>query len=114
VVALSIIGILLAAAMPLYMNARLGSYKAEANRTFEDIKTMEWAYYQQYSTFVNATPATIGFMAPASANWNYSIGSGTATSIAASATGMVGSPVQGQTMTLTLNNDGSVINTASF
>jgi len=114
VVVLAIIGIMLAAAMPLYLNSRRSAYKAEADRTFEDVKTMEWGYYQQYNTFVNVTPAAIGFAAPVSANWNYSIGTGTAANIVASAAGVAGSPVQGQTMTLTLNSDGSVVTSASF
>jgi len=114
VVVLAIIGILIAAAVPLYLGARMKSYKAEASNALQEIKTMEWAYYQQYNTFVNGTLPSIGFQAPNSANWAYSVGTGTAASVVATATGGTGTPVNGQTMTLTLSNDGSTQTSASF
>jgi len=114
VVVLAIIGILIAAAVPLYLGARMKAYKAEASNSLQEIKTMEWAYYQQYNTFVNGTLASIGFSAPGGANWTYSVGTGTGASVVASAVGNTGTPVATQTMTLTLNSDGSTQTSGSF
>jgi type IV pilus assembly protein PilA len=114
VVVLAIIGILIAAAVPLYLGARQKAYKAEASNALQEIKTMEWAYYQQYNTFVNGTLASIGFTQPGNAKWTYSVGTGTAASVVATAIGTTGTPVNGQTMTLTLSSDGSTQTSASF
>jgi prepilin-type N-terminal cleavage/methylation domain-containing protein len=114
VVVLAIIGILIAAAVPLYLGARQKAYKAEASNALQEIKTMEWAYYQQYNTFVNGTLGSIGFTQPGNANWTYSVGTGTAASVVATAVGTTGTPVAGQSMTLTLSSDGSTQTSASF
>jgi prepilin-type N-terminal cleavage/methylation domain-containing protein len=114
VVVLAIIGILIAAAVPLYLGARQKAYKAEANNALQEIKTMEWAYYLQYNTFVNGTLASIGFQQPGGANWTYTVGTGTAASVVATATGNAGTPVSTKTMTLTLNSNGSTQTSASF
>lgn len=100
VVVLAIIGILIAAAVPLYLGARMKSHKAEASNALQEIKTMEWAYYEQFNTFVNGTLPSIGFTAPNSANWTYAVGTGTAASVVATAAGSTGTPVNGQTMNL--------------
>jgi prepilin-type N-terminal cleavage/methylation domain-containing protein len=113
VVVLAIIGILIAAAVPLYLGARLKAYKAEASNALQEMKTMEWAYYQQYSTFTGGTMAAIGFSAPNSPNWTYAdpaVSPGSATMIA-TGTGPVGNT---RHVTVILNSDGSSSSGSDF
>src|SRR5437660_761345 len=49
VVVLSIIGMLVALALPRYIIPRRNAYKAEALNLLQEVKTMEWGYYQQYN-----------------------------------------------------------------
>ena len=113
VVVLAIIAILVAAAVPLYLSARMKAYKAEAATVLQELKTLEWGYYQQYSAFTNAL-ASLGFQPPASQNWAYTsptVGGGAVTM---SAVGSTGSPVANQSMTVMLSSDGSVSTAATF
>jgi len=113
VVVLAIIGILIAAAVPLYLGARKKSYKAEAQNTLQELKTVEWAYYQQYSSFTANTDSNLGFQAPSSANWAWTA-AGTAGSATMTATGSTGTPVANQKITLTLVTTGATTQSASF
>jgi len=113
VVVLAIIGILIAAAVPLYLGARKKAYKAEAQNTLQELKTMEWAYYQQYNSFTASTDSNLGFQAPASANWAWTA-AGAAGSATVTATGSTGTPVAGSTVTLTLVTTGATTLKATF
>ncbi|HXX39974.1 MAG TPA: prepilin-type N-terminal cleavage/methylation domain-containing protein [bacterium] len=113
VVVLAIIGILIAAAVPLYLGARIKAYRAEAQNTLQELKTMEWAYYQQYNSFTGTTDSNLGFSAPASANWAWTA-AGAAGSATMTATGSTGTPVSGSTVTLTLVTTGATTQSASF
>jgi prepilin-type N-terminal cleavage/methylation domain-containing protein len=68
VVVLAIIGILLALAVPRYLGARKKAYGAEANNILEEVKTLEWAYFQQYSVF-SSSLSNMGFTMPSFAHW---------------------------------------------
>ncbi len=113
VVVLAIIGILIAAAVPLYLGARKKAYKAEADNALQEMKTMEWSYYQQWSTFLNGTMANIGFSAPNSSYWTYADPTVTATTATMIATGKA-SPVTGNHVTVILNSDGSSTSSSDF
>jgi type II secretory pathway pseudopilin PulG len=121
VVVLAIIAILIAAAVPLYLGARKKAYKAEADNALQELKTMEWAYYQQYSGFppvsVALTPGTAdpstGFVAPSSNFWSYSYDGTSGTSVVMSATGING-PISGNHVSVILHTDGSSTTGADF
>lgn len=122
VVVLAIIGILIAAAVPLYLGARKKAYKAEANNALQELKTMEWAYYQQYGGFPPITVASLtpgtpdpstGYAAPNSAFWTYGY-AGTASNVTMSAVGKTGTPVAGASILLILSSDGSSSTSATF
>ncbi len=113
VVVLAIIGILVAAAIPLYLGARLKAYRAEAYSTLQEIKTSEWGYYQQNNTFAGLLSA-LAFVAPSSANWSYSDPSKTATDVTMLAIGQPGSPVNNQSVSVVLRTDGSASAGATF
>ena len=68
VVVLAILGILIALAVPRYLNARKKAYKAEGDNILQEGKTLEWAYYQQYNTFDSAG-TQIGLNMPGGAHW---------------------------------------------
>ncbi len=77
VVVLSILGIVISLAVPRYLAARKKAYKVEADNVLQEMKTLEWAYYQQYSSF-DTTPngAALGFAPPAGMHWNTPVISG--------------------------------------
>ena len=68
VVVLSILGILLALAVPRYLSARKSAYRAEADHVLQETKTMEWAYYQQFDKF-DISGSSIGFSPPGGMHW---------------------------------------------
>jgi prepilin-type N-terminal cleavage/methylation domain-containing protein len=112
VVVLAIIGILIAAAVPLYLGARKKAYKAEADNTLQEMKTMEWAYYQQNNLFGGTTD--IGFTAPSSGFWSWTVTGSDANSAVLQASG-TNSPVTGDTITLTIfGSDGHTVESATF
>ncbi len=78
VVVLAILGILIALAVPRYLGARKQALIAEGDNVLQEIKTLGWAYFQQYNTFVGldtagALVSTMGFTAPSSACWTFSV-----------------------------------------
>ncbi|MDI6771345.1 MAG: prepilin-type N-terminal cleavage/methylation domain-containing protein [bacterium] len=114
VVVLAILGILIALAVPRYLGARRSALIAEGDNVLQEIKTLAWAYYQQYRTFAGGGSATVlGFVAPPDAVgcWDYTFPTATGTLIQIVATGnntpAKCGPVNGATITLTLNNGGS-------
>jgi prepilin-type N-terminal cleavage/methylation domain-containing protein len=121
VVVLAILGILIALAVPRYLGARRSALISEGDNTLQELKTLAWAYYQQYSTWlgVDATnfQATFGFSAPAGRCWDYTLGAaGSAANIQLRATGNpAGAPAKcgalgaagAASINLQVNNDGS-------
>jgi prepilin-type N-terminal cleavage/methylation domain-containing protein len=90
VVVLAILGILIALAVPRYLGARKSALVAEGDNALQEMKTLSWAYYQQYSTFAGLDtgfPGVIGFQAPGTACWSFTIPSATAALVTLRATG---------------------------
>jgi prepilin-type N-terminal cleavage/methylation domain-containing protein len=86
VVVLAILGILIALAVPRYLGARRSALIAEGDNVLQEMKTLAWAYYQQYSTWDGVTAgnvaATFGFTAPGGGCWGYDLSAnGTTTTI---------------------------------
>ncbi|MDI6773235.1 MAG: type II secretion system protein [bacterium] len=75
VVVLAILGILIALAVPRYMGARRNALVAEGDNVLQELKTLSWAYYQQYSTWTGVDAGTFtsafGFEAPDQGCWTY-------------------------------------------
>jgi len=128
VVVLAILGILIALAVPRYLGARRNALVAEGDNVLQELKTLSWAYYQQYSTWVGVDAGnmatTFGFTPPGGIAagqggcWSYDLAAaGTATQIQLRANDAPGGtpgtaprcgPLPGTgTITLTLNGDGS-------
>ncbi len=130
VVVLAILGILVGLAVPRYLGSRRNSFVPEADNTLNELKTMAWGYYQQFGTWTGLTAAnfelTLAFQAPAvtGACWSYTLGAdGAATNIQFQALGNpAGAPPKcailgaagASTVTLQLNDDGSVTRAQSF
>ena len=106
VVVLAIIGILVATAVPIYLGARKKAYKAEADSTLQEIKTMEWAYYLENSAFADSL-ASLGVSPPPSKFWSYTIPTATDSTVTIVATGQAAPLGPGDQVSLTLNRDGS-------
>lgn len=120
VVVLAILGILIALAVPRYLGARRNALVAEGDNVVQELKTLSWAYYQQYSTWVGITAGnmatTFGFAPPGGLTgcWSYDLAvAGAATSIEIRASDEPAGrtacgPLPGTgVVTLTLNGDGS-------
>lgn len=118
VVVTAILGILIALAVPSYTGARRNALVNEADNVLSELKTMGWLYYQQYGTWAGLTDAnmttSLGFQPPdpAGACWNYGLEApAAAAEIRFVATGDAVpakcTPVDGGTVALVLNGDGS-------
>ena len=68
VLVLAILGILISLAVPRYLGARKNAYKTEADNILQEVRTLEWAYYQQYNLF-DASGTSIGFATPGGMHW---------------------------------------------
>lgn len=119
VVVLAILGILIALAVPRYLGARRRSYAAEARNLLQEVKTLEWAYYQQYGTFVNFGPlgsggsaSPLGFTVPGNSLFSYQGSGGGSANVTLTATG--NGVAGGIALTLVLSSDGSSTLTESF
>jgi type IV pilus assembly protein PilE len=89
VVVLAILGILIALAVPRYLGARKSALVAEGDNALQEIKTLAWAYYQQYATFAGLSagfPSVIGFQSPGTSCWSFSIPGSTSTLVTLRAT----------------------------
>jgi prepilin-type N-terminal cleavage/methylation domain-containing protein len=119
VVVLAILGILIALAVPRYLGARRSALVAEGDNVLQEIKTLQWAYYQQYALFTN-NATNLGFTQPpdAAACWDYSFPTADGTQVVMRATGDATpakcTPVENATIDLTLNNDGSASRTQTL
>lgn len=114
VVVLAILGIIIALAVPRYLGARRRAYMTEGRNIVQEIKTLEWAYFQQYNSFfafgatgAGGTVPELGLAVPGGAVWDFSAVTGdVAASIVIGATGDTGTPIAGATITLTLTSAG--------
>jgi prepilin-type N-terminal cleavage/methylation domain-containing protein len=117
VVVLAILGILLALAVPRYLGARKRAYKAEGQNILQELKTLQWAYYQEHNSFVltNAATAALGFQFPAGARWALE----TITGVSATAVTMIlsgaSAPLSGSDkVSVILSGDGSSSSGSTF
>jgi type IV pilus assembly protein PilE len=96
IVALAILSILLALAIPRYAASGRNALLPEADNTLNELKTMAWAYYQQHGTWAGVTAtnfaSVFGFVAPGGGCWLYTLAAdGTTTEIQLRAQGNPGS-----------------------
>ena len=109
VIVLVILGILLALALPAYLGTRRKAYLAEADQNLQEMRTQAWTFFLERNTFAGVED-TINPPA-SSGNWEYEWGTCTSTSCQMTATGR--GPVNGATVTVTLNSDGTATVTSS-
>ncbi|MGH3860746.1 hypothetical protein, partial [Actinokineospora sp.] len=113
-------------AVPRYLGARRNALVAEGDNVLQELKTLAWAYYQQYSDWsgiaAGVIPSAFGFTAPGAGCWNYSISvGGVATVIQMSAQSTAApsrcTPLGGvaaSSINLTFSGDGSSSRTQSL
>ncbi len=114
VVVLAILGILIALAVPRYLGARKKAYKAEAENVLQEMRTLEWAYYQQYNLFDTAG-TSMGFAAPGGMHWNSPAVTGTSNlGVTISMTGAVSPLAAADVVSVFLYSDGSSASGSTF
>ena len=114
IVVLAILGILVAMAVPRYLAARKKAYKVEAQNVLQEMKTLEWAHFQEYGAFDTSPNGTsLGFAPPPGLHWNLPTISGT-DPITITMTGALAPLTPTDTVWITLASDGSSSGGATF
>ncbi len=113
VVVMAILGILVSMAVPRYLAVRKKAYKAEADNLLQEVKTLEWAYYQQNTSF-DTTGGSIGFVMPGGSHWSAPTISGSAQSIEISMTGAQSPLGPADRVWIMLASDGSSSGGSTF
>jgi prepilin-type N-terminal cleavage/methylation domain-containing protein len=91
VVVLAIIGILIALAVPRYIGGRKYALISEADNTLQEMKTMAWAYYQQYYDWSSiGGVGQLGVVVPANSCWTFGVPSAGSSTITLQAIANVG------------------------
>jgi prepilin-type N-terminal cleavage/methylation domain-containing protein len=107
VVVMSILAILVVAALPAYRGSRDRAYLAEARQVAQEFKTLAWGYFIENATFDGLDANAIGFTAPNSTFWTYAVAEADR-SASLTATGRTGTATEGYSYTFTVDEDGSV------
>ncbi|HTD48087.1 MAG TPA: prepilin-type N-terminal cleavage/methylation domain-containing protein [bacterium] len=114
VVVLSIIAVLVALALPRYIIPRKNAYKMEAVNILQELKTMEWAYYQQWNAFTSDVTSA-GLAMPNGSHWAtpllYTFSPGY---IVFGMYGTVAPMAWSNIVYVTLSSDGSATESATF
>lgn len=114
VVVLAVLGILISLAVPRYLGARKKAYKAEAENVLQEMRTLEWAYYQQFNLF-DTSGTSMGFAAPGGMHWNPPAITGTATAQVTIVMSGSTSPLDpGDMVSVFLYSDGSSASGSTF
>lgn len=124
VIVLAVLALLLSIALPRYLGARRKAFISEADNILQEMKTMAWAYYQEYAGWAGLTSANVitgmaaGLPPDTSSCWDIDLASdATASQIIFRATGDTDpskcGTVAGYTITLTINGDGSATRSSS-
>ena len=113
VVVMSILAILVVAALPAYRGSRDRAYLAEARQVAQEFKTLAWGYFIENATFDGLTAAAIGFQAPTSSFWTYTVAEAD-TSASITAAGLANTATAGYNYTFTVSNNGSVSECGNF
>jgi len=103
-----ILAILLALALPSYLQTRKKAYIAEANETLQEMRTAAWLVYVEKGSFSAPAPPS------PTKYWSYAYGDCAGTGpCTMTATGKANTPVDGAKVTLQLSSDGSASVTSS-
>ena len=117
-VVLAVLGVIISLAIPRYLSARKHILIVEADNVLQELRTLAWSYYLKYGTWEGLDNTnvltTFGFVGPDDADscWDYGLAAaGSASELQLQATGddtpIKCTPVNGGTVTLTLNGNGS-------
>jgi prepilin-type N-terminal cleavage/methylation domain-containing protein len=114
VVVLAILGIVISLAVPRYLAARKKAYKVEADNVLQEIKTLEWSYFQEQGAFdTSPNGVALGFVPPGRMHWNAPVISGT-NPITITMTGAAPPLTSQDRVWITLATDGSSSSGSSF
>jgi len=104
---------LLGLAAPRYMAARRQAYTAEADFLLQEVKSLEWGYYQQHNGFSDDLNG-IGFTMPPRAHWSTPTLSVTSTSVTVEMSGTVSPMTPADQVSIVLSTDGSTVVRSTF
>jgi len=115
VVVLAILGILIALAVPRYLNARKRAYLAEGDNILQESKSLEWAYYQQFNSFDDTAGMTyISIAIPSGMHWNPPAVTGGYQLVTITMSGLLAPLVSTDSVWITVSGDGSSAGGSSF
>lgn len=103
-VALAILGILIAIAVPTYLNVRNRSYDSEAKQIIGEIRSLAWSYYLETDGFPDDLTEDLAYD-DNSDYWDFDINP-SGDDLEISATGVTGTPADGRCWLLTLTSLG--------
>lgn len=117
-VVLAVLGVLISLALPRYLSTRKHALVVEADNVLEELRTLAWTYYVKHGTWVGLDSTNVAsvfaFTAPDDTDgcWDYGLAAdGAASEIQLQASGdntpIKCTPVNGGTVTLTLNANGT-------
>jgi len=112
-VVLAILGVLVAMVVPRYLGTRKQAYAAEALAVLNEMKALQWSYYQRHNTFAEELEA-LGFRAPAGSHWLYEMTEADEDQVVIRATGTARPLERSDTITLTLTAEGQAKIESSF
>lgn len=107
-IALAILGILVAIAVPTYLGVRNRAYDAEAKQALGEIRTMAWSYFLEVGSWEKADDlAALGMDAGhTTEHWEYNVVANAADSIAICAEPTADAPFDDRAWRLTLDDEG--------
>jgi len=109
-IALTILGILVAIAVPTYMSVRNRAYDSEAKQHLAEIRTLAWSYYLENGSWKGvADLATLDVDRDHTDNWEFGVVRGEKDWIRICAKPTAGAPFDSRFWTLELKDDGSAI-----
>lgn len=106
-IALAVLGILVAIAVPTYLSVRNRAYDAEAKQHLGEIRTLAWTYYLEKGDWTGTDLSTFGVQHTATQNWEFSVLDGDKESIVICAKPVSGAPFENRVWRLELDSEGS-------
>jgi prepilin-type N-terminal cleavage/methylation domain-containing protein len=114
VVVMSILAILVVAALPAYRGSRDRAYLAEARQVAQEFKTLAWGYFIENATFAGLTADAIGFTAARTAPSGPTRCLRPARALRSPRPDWTGTATRDYELHFTVNEDGSVSECGNF
>jgi Tfp pilus assembly protein PilE len=104
---------LLGLAGPRYMATRRQAYAAEADYLLQEVKSLEWGYYEEHNGFSDDLTG-IGFTMPPRAHWSTPTIVVTSSTVTVAMTGVQAPMTSADQVSIVLSDDGSTVVRSTF